>query len=62
MAAAIAMPVLWIAAFSVLAALPALGRPELAERRATANQPSPTAAKVAGASPRATEPRPSELA
>jgi hypothetical protein len=29
MAAAIAMPVLWIAAFAVLAAIPALGRPEL---------------------------------
>jgi hypothetical protein len=33
MAAAIAMPVLWISAFAVLAALPALNRPELAERR-----------------------------
>ena len=32
LAAAIAMPVLWIAAFSVLAALPALDRPELAPR------------------------------
>jgi hypothetical protein len=30
--AALAMPVLWIAAFSVLAALPALGRPELEPR------------------------------
>ena len=30
LAAALAMPVLWIAAFSVLAALPALNRPELA--------------------------------
>jgi hypothetical protein len=32
LAAALAMPVLWISAFAVLAALPALGRPELAER------------------------------
>ena len=30
--AALAMPVLWIAAFSVLAAIPAVYRPELAER------------------------------
>jgi hypothetical protein len=60
MAAALAMPVLWIAAFSVLAALPALGRPELAERRATANRPSPKAANAVGASPRAAEPRPAE--
>lgn len=33
-AAALAMPVLWIAAFSVLAALPALARPELASTTA----------------------------
>ena len=33
-AAAVAMPVLWISAFAVLAALPALGRPELQERKA----------------------------
>lgn len=39
LAAALAMPVLWIAAFSVLAALPALARPELA---------STTANKTAG--------------
>ena len=32
--AAIAMPVLWVSAFSVLAALLAIGRPELQERRA----------------------------
>jgi hypothetical protein len=32
LAAALAMPVLWISAFAVLAALPAMGRPELAER------------------------------
>ncbi len=32
LAAALAMPVLWISAFAVLAALPALGRPELAEQ------------------------------
>jgi Glycosyltransferase family 87 len=35
-AAAIAMPVLWISAFSVLAALLAIGRPELQERPARA--------------------------
>ncbi len=45
LAAALAMPVLWIAAFSVLAALPALNRPELAERRRSDR----TAASVAHA-------------
>jgi hypothetical protein len=55
LAAAIAMPVLWIAAFSVLAAIPALGRPELqskgeiARRQATATATPPVpAAPVAG--------------
>jgi hypothetical protein len=43
--AALAMPVLWISAFAVLAALPALGRPELAER---------PVAKPAAAAPRGT--------
>ena len=57
MAAALAMPVLWIAAFSVLAALPALGRPELAERSA---QPSDRKAPVSNVV--STSPRPSELA
>src|SRR6476659_4422065 len=37
MAAAFAMPVLWISAFAVLAAVPALNRPELAERRRSAS-------------------------
>jgi hypothetical protein len=54
LAAALAMPVLWIAAFSVLAALPALNRPELAElattRRAPGGSPS-TMPTVAGATP-----------
>jgi hypothetical protein len=36
LSAAVAMPVLWISAFAVLAALPGLNRPELAERRAAA--------------------------
>jgi glycosyl transferase family 87 len=40
LAAAIAMPVLWISAFAVLAALPALDRPELAER-SRAGRPAP---------------------
>jgi glycosyl transferase family 87 len=44
LAAAVAMPVLWISAFSVLAALPALDRPELAPRRATADEASRTPA------------------
>jgi len=57
MAAAIAMPVLWIAAFSVLAALPALGRPELAERSTSAPDRATRVSKVVS-----TSPRPSELA
>jgi hypothetical protein len=49
LAAALAMPVLWIAAFSVLAAIPALGRrglessDELAGRSAPAPSPTPAA-------------------
>jgi hypothetical protein len=54
-AAAIAMPVLWIAAFSVLAALPALGRPELAERRASTPQRSVQVSPAVSTSPRASE-------
>jgi hypothetical protein len=57
MAAALAMPVLWIAAFSVLAALPALGRPELAERSAPASDRKVRVSNVVS-----TSPRPSELA
>ena len=57
MAAALAMPVLWIAAFSVLAALPALGRPELAERSTSAPDRASRVSKVVS-----TSPRPSELA
>ncbi len=34
LAAALSLPVLWIAGFAILAALPALGRPELSERPA----------------------------
>src|SRR6476661_6020109 len=51
MAAALAMPVLWISAFAVLAALPALNRPELAERRdaAAARVAKQTAAATAAA-------------
>ena len=40
LAAALAMPVLWIAAFSVLAAIPALGRPQLQPRAAPASPPA----------------------
>jgi hypothetical protein len=48
MAAALAMPVLWISAFAVLAALPALNRPELAERRDVAGlRTAPVAAPPA---------------
>src|SRR6185437_8172731 len=53
-AAAIAMPVLWISAFAVLAALPALNRPELAARRQPAGPqtaPAAGAAAVGAASP-----------
>jgi Glycosyltransferase family 87 len=38
LAAVLAMPVLWIAAFSVLAAIPAIYRPELASRREAAQR------------------------
>jgi hypothetical protein len=43
LAAALAMPVLWIAAFSVLAALPALDRPELKGRRSPTRPEAPPA-------------------
>src|SRR5439155_9036139 len=56
LAAAIAMPVLWIAAFSVLAALPALGRPELAERRSAIRGTEPVASHSIASSPRGTAP------
>ena len=49
MAAAIAMPVLWISAFAVLAALPALNRPELAERRDAARMRTTPAAAAPAA-------------
>ena len=49
LAAALAMPVLWIAAFSVLAALPALNRPELAERRRADRLPVPMPSAAAPA-------------
>jgi hypothetical protein len=58
LAAAIAMPVLWIAAFAVLAAIPALDRPELesrvelARRRALATT-APPASPPAPAAPAA---------
>jgi len=38
LAAALAMPVLWIASFSVLAAIPAVGRPELESKAETARR------------------------
>jgi hypothetical protein len=46
-AAAIAMPVLWVSAFSVLAALLAIGRPELQERPARAKPGAATEPKTA---------------
>jgi hypothetical protein len=46
--AALAMPVLWIAAFAVLAAIPAIGRPEL-ESKAEATQRMAAAPVAAGA-------------
>ena len=52
LSAAIAMPVLWLAALSVLAALPALGRPELqpkADDDARAERASTTASATAQA-------------
>jgi hypothetical protein len=49
-AAAIAMPVLWVSAFSVLAALLAIGRPELQERPAR-TKPEPKPATPAAAAP-----------
>jgi hypothetical protein len=56
LAAALAMPVLWIAAFSVLAALLAIGRPELESREEAARRkalaapaPAAPAAPAAGA-------------
>jgi len=50
LAAALAMPVLWIAAFAVLAAIPAIGRPELASRgEATRRMASAGAAPAAPA-------------
>jgi hypothetical protein len=53
LAAALAMPVLWIAAFSVLAAIPAINRPELASKREAAPRPelgtAAPAAPAAGA-------------
>jgi hypothetical protein len=55
LAAAIAMPVLWISAFAVLAAIPALNRPELAERRTTDR---PAAAAPSANRPAATQPQP----
>jgi hypothetical protein len=58
-AAALAMPVLWFSAFSVLAAIPALDRPELRERRkepeAAANL-APVAVPGASPAPAAREP------
>ena len=52
LAAAIAMPVLWVAAFAVLAALPALNRPELAERQRSP-KPSTVARSGVGGEARA---------
>ncbi|HLX34639.1 MAG TPA: glycosyltransferase family 87 protein [Candidatus Limnocylindrales bacterium] len=42
-AAALAMPVLWFSALSVLAAIPALDRPELRERTPSRQRPAPLA-------------------
>ena len=61
MAAAFAMPVLWISAFAVLAALPALNRPELAARGRPASAPATAAATAATATPVAASARPSQL-
>ena len=61
MAAAFAMPVLWISAFAVLAALPALNRPELVERRSAAAS-LPKSSSAATAAVGAATPRPSGLA
>jgi Glycosyltransferase family 87 len=48
-AAAIAMPVLWVTAFATLAALAAMNRPELQPRSAMRNEPTITAANIAQA-------------
>jgi hypothetical protein len=48
-AAAVAMPVLWVSAFSVLAALLAIDRPELQERPARVESESKPASPVAAA-------------
>jgi hypothetical protein len=58
LAAAIAMPVLWIAAFSVLAAAFAVDRPELAERLRMVEQPAsePGALGAGAGTARAAEP------
>jgi hypothetical protein len=50
-AAAIAMPVLWLTAFATLAALPALGRLQPRPATAPAGEPGPAAASIARAVP-----------